>query len=104
ASHHALAFTFSGHDPGVCAYGTRAIAMLLLGFPRKALQLSDDAVSLARTLAHPYSVAMSMWLSVIVLQVSRQGRSCADVATDLIEFSQEHDFPITLGGGTFFLG
>jgi tetratricopeptide (TPR) repeat protein len=28
--HHALAFTFSGHDPGVCAHGVRAVNMALL--------------------------------------------------------------------------
>src|SRR5262249_24819031 len=39
ARHHALAFTFSGHDPGACAHCVRAISMALLGFPQKAMKL-----------------------------------------------------------------
>jgi class 3 adenylate cyclase len=102
--HHALAFTFSGHDPGVCAHGVRAINLALLGFPRKAMKLGAEAVTLARSLSHPYSLAMAMWHSAIVLQVGRHRRSCGDLATELLELSQEHDFPMTCGAGMFLLG
>jgi class 3 adenylate cyclase/predicted ATPase len=102
--HHALAFTFSGHDPGVCAHGARAINMALLGFPQQAMKLGAEAVTLARSLSHPYSLALAMWLCAIVLQVGRQRRSCRDLATELLELSQEHDFPMLRGAGMFFLG
>jgi predicted ATPase len=102
--HHALAFTFSGHDPGVCAHGTRAINMALLGFLQQAMQLSAEAVTLARSLSHPYSLALAMWHGAIVFQVGRQRRSCHDLATELLKLSQEHDFPMMRGAGMFFLG
>jgi len=102
--HHALAFTFSGHDPGVCAHGVRAINMALLGFPQQAMKLGAEAVTLARSLSHPYSLALAMWHCAIVLQVGRQRRSCRDLATELLELSQEHDFPMMRGAGMFFLG
>jgi len=102
--HHALAFTFSGHDPGVCAHCCRAITMSLSGFPHQAMKLGADAVGLARSLSHPFSLALALWQCAIVLQLGRQGGSCRDLATELIELSQEHHFPITRGFGMFFLG
>ena len=102
--HHALAFTFSGHDPGVCARAVRAMNMALLGFPQQAMKHAGEAVTLARSLSHPYSLALAMWLCAIVLQVGRQRRSCRDLATELLEVSQEHDFPMMRGAGMFFGG
>lgn len=102
--HHALAFAFSGHDPAVCAHAIRAVNLALLGFPQQAMKLSAEAVTLARSLSHPYSLAHAMWLSAIVLQIGGQRRSCRDLATELIELSQEHDFPPLRGAGIFFLG
>jgi predicted ATPase len=102
--HHALAFTFSGHDPGVCAHGIEAINMALLGFPQKAMKLGAEAVKLARSLSHPYSLALAMWLCAIVLQVGRQKQSCRDLAAELLKVSQEHDFPMMHGAGMFLLG
>jgi predicted ATPase len=102
--HHALAFEFSGHDPGVCAHGTRAINMSLAGFPHQAMKSGAEAVKLARSLAHPYSLALAMWLWTIVLQFGRQRQRCHDLATNLVELSQEHHFPMMLANGMFFLG
>jgi predicted ATPase len=102
--HQALAFAFSGHDPGVCARGNMAINLALLGFPQKAMKLSAEAITLARNLSHPYSLALAMWHCAIVLQVGRQRQSCRDLATELLQLLQEHDFPMMRGAGMFFLG
>ncbi|TMK52894.1 MAG: zinc-ribbon domain-containing protein [Alphaproteobacteria bacterium] len=102
--HHALAFTFSGHDPGVCARGVKAISMALSGFPQRAMELGAEALTLARSLSHPYTLVLAMWQFGIALQVVRQRRSCGDLATELIELSQEHDFPAMRGAGMFFSG
>jgi predicted ATPase len=79
--------------------------MALLGFPQQAMKLGAEAVTLARSLSHPYSLALAMWHGAIVFQISRQRRSCRDLATELLKLSQEHDFPTMHGGaGMFFLG
>jgi predicted ATPase len=78
--------------------------MALLGFPQQAMKLGDEAVTLARSLSHPYSLAHAMWHGAIVLQVGRQRRSCRDLATELLELAQEHDFPMMRGAGMFFSG
>jgi class 3 adenylate cyclase/predicted ATPase len=102
--HHALAFAFSGHDPGVCAHGQRAINMALFGYPHRAMNLGAEAVTLARSLSHPYSLAMAMWFCTIVLQVGRQRQSCHEMATELLQLSQGHEFPGMRGAGMFFAG
>jgi len=104
ARYHAPAFTFSGHDPGVCAHGIRALNMALLGFPEQGMKLAAEAVTLARRLSHPYSLAQAMWSSVYVLQVGRQRQSCRDLSSELLKVSQELDFPMMRGAGMFFLG
>jgi predicted ATPase len=102
--HHALAFTFSGHDPGVCAHSSRAINLAISGFPEQATKLGAEAVTLARSLSHPYSLANAMWHCAIVIQVGRQRQSCRDLSSELLELSQEHDFPMMRGAGMFFSG
>ncbi|OKO91570.1 hypothetical protein AC629_02415 [Bradyrhizobium sp. NAS80.1] len=102
--HHALAFAFSGHDPGVCAHGQRAINMALFGYPHQAMNLGAEAVTLARSLSHPYSLAIAMWFCAIVLQVGRQRQSCHEIATELLQLSQGHEFPGMRGAGMFFAG
>jgi class 3 adenylate cyclase/predicted ATPase len=102
--HHALAFAFSGHDPGACARGIRAINSQLLGFPDQAMKLGVEAVTLARSLAHPYSLALAMWQCSIALQLARQEGICGRLATELVQLSREHRFPMMLGNGMFFMG
>jgi hypothetical protein len=102
--HHALAFAFSGHDPGVCAHGIRAINTALRGFPRQAMKLGAEAVTLARSLAHPYSLALAMWHCSMAPQIGRQRERCHSLATELVQLSREHHFPMMLGLGEFFLG
>ena len=102
--HHALAFTFSGHDPGVCAHGARAINMALSGFPQQAM---NSVPRPSRWLgACPIRTASRLQCGIcaIVLQVGRQRQSCRDLAAELLELSQEHDFPMMRGAGMFFSG
>jgi len=101
--HRTLAFTFSGHDPGVCAHMCRGINMALLGFPQQAMKLGAEAVTLARSLSHPFSLAHALWHSAIALQVGRQTQICRDVATELFALAREHNFP-TMSTGMFFSG
>jgi predicted ATPase len=45
-----------------------------------------------------------MWSHAILLQVGRQRQRCRYITTELLELSQEHDFPMMRGAGMFFLG
>ena len=102
--HHALAFTFSGHDPGVCAHGVRAISTALFGLPQTATKVSAEAVALAQSLSHPYSLALAMWHSLIGFQICREKETCLDLATDLLNLAEKHEFPMMRSVGVFFWG
>jgi predicted ATPase len=78
--------------------------MVLLGFPQQAMKLGAEAVTLARSLSHPWSLAHALWHCAIVLQVGRQTRICRDLATELLALSRERDFPMMRGAGMFYSG
>jgi predicted ATPase len=78
--------------------------MVLLGFPQQAMKLGAEAVTLARSLSHPWSLAHALWHSAIALQVGRETQSCRDLSSELLELSQEHDFPMMRGAGMFYSG
>ena len=59
--HHA--FLYGGHDPGVCCGGHAADVLGLLGYPDQALRRSQDALSLARELSHPSSIAHALFFA-----------------------------------------
>jgi tetratricopeptide (TPR) repeat protein len=50
--HHALSFTFGGHDPGACALAAGSLALWLTGFPTRARERFDEAVALSQKLGH----------------------------------------------------
>ena len=78
--------------------------MALLGFPQQAMKLGAEAVTLARSLSHPWSLAHALWHSAIALHVGRETQICRDVATELLALSREHDFPMMRGAGMFYSG
>ncbi|MFZ0323704.1 MAG: BREX system ATP-binding domain-containing protein [Actinomycetes bacterium] len=53
--HHRLAFSFGGHDPGVCARNLNALSRWLTGDVAVAHERAEEAVALAARLGHPYS-------------------------------------------------
>jgi predicted ATPase len=64
--HRSLAFSYGGHDPGVCAGIHGALSEWLLGYPDKAVVSVNDAEQLAERLAHPLSIFHSyLWEAVL---------------------------------------
>jgi predicted ATPase len=51
---------YGGHDPGVCAGSIGAIVHWLLGYPEQALKIGHETVALAKSLAHPFSLELSL--------------------------------------------
>jgi predicted ATPase len=57
---------YGGHDPGVCARYMGAQVHWLLGYPEKGLALSGEALALAERIAHPFSRATALTMSVML--------------------------------------
>ena len=58
--HASHKFLYGGHDPGVCALGTAAIAAWFLGRPQECIELTRQGAELADELGHPYSRIITM--------------------------------------------
>jgi class 3 adenylate cyclase/predicted ATPase len=57
ASHRLV---YGGHDPGVCAQLSGALAEWLLGYPDKALASIAEGLALAERIAHPFTLGLAL--------------------------------------------
>lgn len=55
--HAAQRYVFGGHDPAVCALGTIATVSWLMGYPDRATHATERALTRARELNHPLTLA-----------------------------------------------
>jgi class 3 adenylate cyclase/predicted ATPase len=97
--HRALAFT-SGQEPGVLSRGFAAHVLWYLGFPDRALEMMDAALSLARDVAHPFSLAFALDHSAWLRQYRRETEQTRTLAEADIKFSEEQGFPFFWAHGT----
>ena len=86
--HHALTFTYGGHDPGVCARNVSAIALWLLGYPEQARERFDAAFSLARELGHSATMADALQMVVELTAMQRDEDTLEQQAEELLEFAK----------------
>jgi TOMM system kinase/cyclase fusion protein len=101
--HHALAFRY-GLDPGVFFLSYAARPLWLLGFPDQARSSICEALTLARRLAHPFSLAYTLHWAGITQQLCREAPAAQEQAEVAIAFSREQGFPIWVPGGTVLRG
>ena len=67
--HRSHRLLYGGHDPGACARYIGAQAQWLLGYPKEALALAEEAVALAERLAHPFSLELALlWNALLRLE------------------------------------
>ena len=61
--HHQL---YGGHDPGICAGYMSAQVHWLLGYPDKALAIGNEALTLAKQVAHPLSLEFVLMFNAML--------------------------------------
>jgi DNA-binding winged helix-turn-helix (wHTH) protein/predicted ATPase len=98
---HALRYT---QDPGVICLSTLARALWALGYPDQALQKSQEALALARQLAHPFSLAFALYFGAVLGQYRREWREVHRLAEALMALSAEQGFAQQLAQGRIMLG
>jgi predicted ATPase len=86
--HHALTFTYGGHDPGSCARDHSASALWLLGYPERAQERSDMAIGLARELGHSTSLIISTESRLYLSTYQRDHHEVAEQSKILLEFDR----------------
>jgi predicted ATPase len=101
--HRSLAFT-SGQEPGVLARGFASHVLWYLGYPDRALALMREALSLAREVAHPFSLAFALDHAAWLHQYRRGAAEARELAEEDVGFSGEQGFPFFLAQGTILRG
>jgi predicted ATPase len=101
--HRAHAIRY-GQDPGIACRAYVAVTLWWLGYPEQALQRSHEAVTLARELAHPFSLGFALFLTAWVPQFRREGQRTQERAEAAIALAAEHGFAVFGAGGTIFRG
>jgi class 3 adenylate cyclase/predicted ATPase len=101
--HRSHAFVY-GQDPGVACRSFAVWPIWVLGYPDQALQSIHEALTLARELNHPFSLAFSLTVAVVLLQFRSEVHEVQDHAETLIALCTEQGFPYWLDYGTILRG
>jgi predicted ATPase len=91
--HRSLAFLYDGHDPGVCCLSWSAASLWLLGYPDQGLRRGQEALTLARQMSQPTSLAYAL-LAIGDLNVLRRDAAATlELAEALLQLSAKHGLP-----------
>ena len=101
--HRSLAFLY-GQDHGVVCLSYAAWVLWLLGYPDQALQRSQEALSLAQELSHPFSRAFALNFAALLRLHRREGQAAQAQAETLIALSVEQGFALYCAHGTILRG
>jgi len=101
--HSTQAFRY-GQDSGVHGRSYAALTLWWLGYPDQALQRSHEALTLARELAHPFSVGYALTFAAWLHHFRREGRLTQEQAEAAIAFGAEQRFMLFVVMGRIFRG
>ena len=102
-SEHAPAFLYS-HGAGVVCLSWAALALWLLGYPDQALQRSHEALTLARQLAQPFSLAFALDWAAWLHHLRREPQATQDQAEAAMALCTEQGFAQLLAFGQLLRG
>ncbi|MBI3795816.1 MAG: hypothetical protein HY268_02465, partial [Deltaproteobacteria bacterium] len=101
--HRSHAFLY-GIDPGVYCLTFGAWNLWCLGYPDQALTNMRDALRLAHELAHPFTVAFALSLTVLVPQFRGEAAAVREQAEALFTLATEHGFAFRAAAATVMQG
>ncbi len=93
-----------GQDPGVASLAFLAWMLWHLGYPDQALQRSQEAVTLAREISHPYSLVFALHFGTSVHRFRREGALAQTQAEGVAALASEQGFPYFHAAGTYLRG
>src|SRR5262249_12999751 len=101
--HRSHAF-LHGRDPGVDCYSYAAVVLWFLGYSDQALRRNNEALTLARELSHPFSLASALGFAAFLHIFRREGQAAQEQAEATIALSTEQGFPHWLAHGIIMRG
>ena len=91
AQHRAHAVSY-GQDSGVACGTLGAVTLWMLGSPDQALQGVEETLALARRLAHPMSLVLTLLLSAHLHQLRREPQAARARAEEMLALCTEQGF------------
>src|SRR5216683_7649623 len=98
--HRPLGLRYSPVDDGVICLSYMAGTLWYLGYPDQSLKRLNEALTLARTLSHPFNLAWAEAVLGAVYQLRREARATQETAESAIALSDERGFPDLLARAT----
>jgi TOMM system kinase/cyclase fusion protein len=102
--HRALAFLYSGVDPGVAARCFLALTLWFLGYPAQAGEHIHQALSLSQALSHPHSRVFTLFFTAWLHQWRQEGHATQEWAETVIALAAEQGFAYWATQGTILRG
>jgi predicted ATPase len=90
--HRASAFLY-GQDAGVVCHSFAAWTLWCLGYPQRGLAQSDEAVTLAQQIAHPFSLSFALSFAAGFHQLRRERHTAQEYAEAAISLTTDQGFP-----------
>ena len=88
-----------GQDPGVSCTTHAALALWVLGYPTRAAARMGEALALARSLAHPFSLAYACHFAAGLYQWRRERQVVQELEDAAFAHDTEHGFGLFLTAG-----
>ena len=89
--HREHAFLY-GQDPGVGSHADFALVQWALGYPEKAVGQIETALTLARSLSHPFSLAYALCFAALVYQFRREWQTVQEYVQEAVSVASEYGF------------
>ncbi len=92
------------NDPRISCLTTSGFTLWLLGYPDRAAERADAALTLADELEHPFTTAYALFHAGLLRLWRHDSDMALDLAVTLRELAEEHEFRIWLAAGGALLG
>jgi tetratricopeptide (TPR) repeat protein len=102
--HHSLAFVYGGYDPAVASLAFAAWDLWMLGHPEQAVARSNDSLTLADSLRHPFSQAIALSFASMLHHWRHDQVATRQFAEQTVALCTEHGIAIFLEMGKIMLG
>jgi tetratricopeptide (TPR) repeat protein len=102
--HASLASAYGNHDAGTCALNFAARALVLRGNVDEAARVSEAALTLARELEHPFTIAQTLFFASTVHHARQDPDATLRHASAAAALARDHGFRLIEAWASIFKG
>jgi predicted ATPase len=104
AQHHRASALLYGEDAGVICHSLDAWMLWFLGYPDQGLTQSQQAVTLAQQIGHPFSLSFILSFAATFHQFRRDVRCTQERAEAALSLAKEQGFPFWMANSAILEG